>query len=108
MIGIISVLPSSFMNEVTTTGNAIIIIIELAGLALVIASCVLLTQGTRKIPVQYAKRVVGRRVYGGTTQYLPIRVNAAGVIDRKSTRLNSSHVAISYAVFCLKKKNTIQ
>src|SRR5690625_8006976 len=80
MIGIISVLPSSFMNEVTTTGNAIIIIIELAGLALVIASCVLLTQGTRKIPVQYAKRVVGRRVYGGTTQYLPIRVNAAGVM----------------------------
>lgn len=80
MIGIIAVLPTSFMNEVTTTGNAIIIIIELAGLALVIASCVLLTQGTRKIPVQYAKRVVGRRVYGGTTQYLPIRVNAAGVM----------------------------
>lgn len=80
MIGIIAVLPTSFMNEITTTGNAIIIIIELAGLALVIASCVLLTQGTRKIPVQYAKRVVGRKVYGGTTQYLPIRVNAAGVM----------------------------
>lgn len=80
MIGIIAVLPTSFMNEVTTTGNAIIIIMELAGLALVIASCVLLTQGTRKIPVQYAKRVVGRKVYGGTTQYLPIRVNAAGVM----------------------------
>ncbi len=80
MIGIIAVLPTNFMNEVTTTANAIIIIVELAGLALVIASCVLLTQGTRKIPVQYAKRVVGRKVYGGTTQYLPLRVNAAGVM----------------------------
>ncbi len=80
MIGIIAVLPTNLMNEIQTTNNAIIVIIELAGLALVIASCVLLTQGTRKIPVQYAKRVVGRKVYGGTTQYLPIRVNAAGVM----------------------------
>ncbi len=80
MIGIIAVLPTNFLNEVQTTNNAIIIIVELAGLALVIASCVLLTQGTRKIPVQYAKRVVGRKVYGGTTQYLPLRVNAAGVM----------------------------
>ncbi len=80
MIGIIAVLPTNLMNEIQTTNNAIIVIIELAGLALVIASCVLLTQGTRKIPVQYAKRVVGRKVYGGTTQYLPLRVNAAGVM----------------------------
>ncbi len=80
MIGIIAVLPTNLMNEIQTTNNAIIIIVELAGLALVIASCVLLTQGTRKIPVQYAKRVVGRKVYGGTTQYLPLRVNAAGVM----------------------------
>jgi len=80
MIGIIAILPTNLMNEITTTNNAIIIIVELAGLALVIASCVLLTQGTRKIPVQYAKRVVGRKVYGGTTQYLPLRVNAAGVM----------------------------
>lgn len=80
MIGIIAALPTSFMNEINVTNNAIIIIVELAGLVLVIASCVLLTQGTRKIPVQYAKRVVGRKVYGGTTQYLPLRVNAAGVM----------------------------
>ena len=80
MIGIIAALPTNFMNEVNTTANAIIIIIELAGLILVISSCVLLTQGTRKVPVQYAKRVVGRKVYGGTTQYLPLRVNAAGVM----------------------------
>lgn len=80
MIGIIAVLPQNLINEITTKNNAIIVIIELAGLALVIASCVLLTQGVRKIPVQYAKRVVGRKVYGGTTQYLPLRVNAAGVM----------------------------
>jgi len=80
MIGIIAALPTALLNEISTTNNAIIIIVELAGLILVIASCVLLTQGTRKIPVQYAKRVVGRKVYGGTTQYLPLRVNAAGVM----------------------------
>ncbi|MEX0724494.1 MAG: preprotein translocase subunit SecY [Gracilimonas sp.] len=80
MIGIIAALPASFYNEVTTSANAILVIIEVAALILVIAAVVLLTQGTRKIPVQYAKRVVGRKVYGGTTQYLPLRVNAAGVM----------------------------
>lgn len=80
MISIIAALPTNFINEVTTKSNMIIVIVELAALLLVVASVVLLTQGTRKIPVQYAKRVVGRRVYGGTTQYLPIRVNAAGVM----------------------------
>lgn len=80
MIGIIAALPTNFYNEVTTKANAIIVIIEVAALILVIAAVVMLTQGTRKIPVQYAKRVVGRKVYGGTTQYLPLRVNAAGVM----------------------------
>ena len=80
MIGIIAALPTALLNEISTTSNMIIIFVELAGLTLVIASSVLLTQGTRKIPVQYAKRVVGRKVYGGTTQYLPLRVNAAGVM----------------------------
>jgi preprotein translocase subunit SecY len=80
MIGIIAALPTSFYNEVTTKSNMIIVIVELAALLLVIAATVLLTQGTRKIPVQYAKRVVGRKVYGGTTQYLPLKVNAAGVM----------------------------
>lgn len=80
MIGIIARLPASLVNEVTTSSNAIIVIIEIAALILVIAGCVLLTQGVRKIPVQYAKRVVGRKVYGGTTQYLPLKVNAAGVM----------------------------
>jgi len=80
MIGIIAALPTSLINEVTTKSNAIIVIAELAALVLVISFCVLLTQGVRKIPVQYAKRVVGRKVYGGTTQYLPLKVNAAGVM----------------------------
>ncbi|MEX0721026.1 MAG: preprotein translocase subunit SecY [Balneolaceae bacterium] len=80
MIGIIAALPTNFYNEVTTKSNAILVIIEIAALILVIAAVVMLTQGTRKIPVQYAKRVVGRKVYGGTTQYLPLRVNAAGVM----------------------------
>lgn len=80
MIGIVAALPTNLINEVTTKSNAIIVIAELAALVLVIASCVLLTQGVRKIPVQYAKRVVGRKVYGGTTQYLPLKVNAAGVM----------------------------
>ncbi|MEX2368691.1 MAG: preprotein translocase subunit SecY [Balneolaceae bacterium] len=80
MIGIIAALPTNLINEVTTTPNAIILLVELGALVLVISSCVLLTQGTRKIPVQYAKRVVGRKVYGGTTQYLPLRINAAGVM----------------------------
>jgi preprotein translocase subunit SecY len=80
MIGIIAALPTNLLNEINTTPNAIILLIELGALILVIATCVLLTQGTRKIPVQYAKRVVGRKVYGGTTQYLPLRINAAGVM----------------------------
>jgi hypothetical protein len=45
-----------------------------------IAGVILVTQGTRRIPVQYAKRVVGRKVYGGVTQYIPMRVNTAGVM----------------------------
>ncbi len=80
MIGIIAALPTNLINEFTTKSNLIIFIVEIAALLLVIAFCVLLTQGVRKIPVQYAKRVVGRKVYGGTTQYLPLKVNAAGVM----------------------------
>jgi preprotein translocase subunit SecY len=49
-------------------------------MVLIVAGVVLLTQGTRRIPVQYAKRVVGRKVYGGVTQYIPLRVNTAGVM----------------------------
>jgi len=56
------------------------VIFGLALLVAVIAAVVLLTQGTRKIPVQYAKRMVGRRMYGGASTYIPLKVNTAGVI----------------------------
>jgi len=49
-------------------------------MVVVIAGVILITQGQRRIPVQYAKRIVGRRVYGGKAQYIPLRVNTAGVI----------------------------
>jgi preprotein translocase subunit SecY len=49
-------------------------------MVMIIAGIVLVTQGTRRIPVQYAKRVVGRKVYGGVTQYIPLKVNTAGVM----------------------------
>ncbi len=80
MIGIIASLPVALWNEATLSGNFIIFLVEIAALSLVTAGIVLVTQGTRRIPVQYAKRVVGRKVYGGSTQYLPLRVNAAGVM----------------------------
>ena len=79
-IGILAYLPVALLNEWQLTSNFFIFLAELAALALITAGVVLVTQGTRRIPVQYAKRVVGRRVYGGTTQYLPLRVNAAGVM----------------------------
>ena len=79
-IGIIAFLPQAFWNELAVSSNLFLFLGEIGVLVLVTAFVVLVTQGTRRIPVQYAKRVVGRKVYGGTTQYLPIRVNAAGVM----------------------------
>ena len=55
-------------------------LIELVFLLLVIAAAILLVQGTRKIPVQYAKKIVGNKQYGGARQYIPLKVNAAGVM----------------------------
>lgn len=81
MISIISFLPQSLFNEFSRSdSNVFIFLMELGSLFLVTLAVVLITQGTRRVPVQYAKRVVGRKVYGGTTQYLPLRVNAAGVM----------------------------
>ena len=81
MIGIIAFLPASILNEVNRDGsNIFVFLIEVAALFIVTMGVVYVTQGTRRIPVQYAKRVVGRKQMGGTTQYLPLRVNAAGVM----------------------------
>jgi preprotein translocase subunit SecY len=80
MIGIIAFLPQSTINEFDLAPNFFVFLLEIGALVLVVAGVVLVSQGTRRIPVRYAKRVVGRKVYGGTTQYLPLRVNAAGVM----------------------------
>jgi preprotein translocase subunit SecY len=83
-IGIINRLPFALLDEYRLIAagqrNLVIEIIIIAFMVLVIAGVVLVTQGTRRIPVQYAKRVVGRKVYGGVTQYIPLRVNTAGVM----------------------------
>jgi len=83
-IGIINRFPFALLDEYRLisagTRSIIIEIVILALMVLIIAGVVLVTQGTRRIPVQYAKRVVGRKVYGGVTQYIPLRVNTAGVM----------------------------
>ncbi len=82
-IGIIDRLPYAFLAEyqsIQAGGNLIISLILIIFLVFIIAGVILVTQGTRRIPVEYAKRVVGRKVYGGVTQYIPLRVNTAGVM----------------------------
>ena len=85
MIGIIARLPFALFGEFASRmeeqgGGLVVFIIELAILVGVILVTILLVQGTRKIPVQYAKRIVGNKQYGGVRQYLPLKVNAAGVM----------------------------
>ena len=85
MIGIIARLPGAFVAECAARINQggtglLILVIELIVLFFVMVGTIALVQGTRKIPVQYAKRVVGNRQYGGVRQYIPLKVNAAGVM----------------------------
>ena len=85
LIGIIARLPESFLQEFASrmgdaTGGLIMFLAEIVLLFVVVSACILLVQGTRKVPVQYAKRVVGNRQYGGVRQYIPLKVNAAGVM----------------------------
>jgi len=86
MIGIIANLPSAFVFElgarfgVAGVGGPIILLVEVAVLLIVVIVSILLVQGTRRIPVQYAKRVVGNKQYGGVRQYIPLKVNASGVM----------------------------
>ena len=85
MIGIIARLPGAFVAECAARFNQggtglLILVIELIVLFFVMVGTIALVQGTRKIPVQYAKRVVGNRQYGGVRQYIPLKVNAAGVM----------------------------
>lgn len=85
MIGIIANLPFALFGEFVSRmeeqgGGLVIFILEIAFLVLVILLTILLVQGTRRIPVQYAKRIVGNKQYGGVRQYIPLKVNAAGVM----------------------------
>lgn len=84
MIGIISRLPSALLKEFSSRlhsgGGLVMFLLEIIILLVVIGFAILLVQGTRKIPVQYAKRIVGNKQYGGVRQYIPLKVNAAGVM----------------------------
>jgi preprotein translocase subunit SecY len=85
MIGIIANLPVAFIQEFVARlenqgGGLVILLIELVVLFLIIVVSILLVQGTRKIPVQFAKKIVGNKQYGGVRQYIPLKVNAAGVM----------------------------
>ena len=97
--------PGQLWSIKVARGWSTFIFILVVGIAIV-AAVVFVEQSQRRIPVQYAKRQIGRRQYGGTSTYIPIKVNQSGVIpvifassllyiDRKSTRLNSSHEWIS-------------
>ncbi|MDB5127749.1 preprotein translocase subunit SecY [Mucilaginibacter sp.] len=84
MVGIIAQLPSAFVVEFQSrtggAGGLIGFIIEIVALLGVVMFTILIVQGTRKIAVQYAKRIVGNKQYGGVRQYIPLKVNAAGVM----------------------------
>ncbi len=86
LVGIIARLPEAFVQEFTgrllnsAGGGLVVFLLEVVILLAVIAGAVLLVQGTDKVPVQYAKRIVGNKQYGGARQFIPLKVNAAGVM----------------------------
>ena len=84
MIGIVARMPSNFIFEVGSrmngAGGAIALVVEVIFLFVVILGTILLVQGTRRVPVQYARRIIGNKQYGGVRQYIPLKVNAAGVM----------------------------
>lgn len=86
MVGIIARLPHAFMAEFyqrldgVVLGGLVMFLAEIVFLLFVIAGAILLVQGARRVPVQYAKRIVGNKQYGGARQYIPLKVNAANVM----------------------------
>ncbi len=85
LIGIIARFPDAIVKEfasrLTDVGGGLIMFLgEILFLLLVIGASIMLVQGTRKVPVQYAKRIVGNKQYGGVRQYIPLKINAAGVM----------------------------
>ena len=84
-VGIVARLPQAFMTELNTrlsesTGGLVMLVVEIILLFLVFMATIALVQAVRKIPVQYAKRVVGNKQYGGVRQYIPLKLNAANVM----------------------------
>ena len=85
MAGIIARLPHAFIAEVnarftTAGGGFVMLIVELVLLFLVFAATIAIVQAVRRVPVQYAKRIVGNKQYGGVRQYIPLKINSAGVM----------------------------
>jgi len=84
MIGIVARLPQNFLQELSAksvrNGQILVFIVEIAILIAIIMGCILLIQGVRKVPVNYAKQIVGNRQFGGARQFLPLKVNSAGVM----------------------------
>jgi len=84
MVGIIARLPIALNQEFTSRvggeGGPVALVIEIAALFAIVMFTIMIVQGVRKVPVQYAKRIVGNRQFGGVRQYIPLKVNAAGVM----------------------------
>ncbi len=82
MVGIISRFPGAILAEATTKGmsGALLFILEILALFFVVMGTVMLTQAVRRVPVQYAKQVLGSKVYGGQRQFIPLKVNSSGVM----------------------------
>ena len=85
LVGILARFPGAIVQEFTSRlntaqGGLVMFLVEIVVLFAVTAGAVMLTQGTRKVPVQYAKRIVGNKQYGGARQYIPLKVNAANVM----------------------------
>ena len=85
MVGIIARLPFAIVSEFSSrfaqnTGGLVMFVVEMAALFVIFALTIALVQGIRKIPVQYAKRIIGTKQYGGARQYIPLKINAAGVM----------------------------
>lgn len=82
MIGIVSRFPVAILQEMDSKGmnGALLLIIEALALFFVVVGVIALTQATRKIPIQYAKQVVGNKLYGGKRDFIPLKLNSAGVM----------------------------
>lgn len=86
LVGIIARLPEAFVQELTSrmaspgAGGLVMFIIEILALLVIICGAIMLVQGVRKVPVQYAKQMVSGKQYGGARQYIPLKVNAANVM----------------------------